>query len=68
MLEQIAEQQASCFQLERRFCNGIYDTLKDCALISKYSGGIGLHIHNRSNGFYWGTNGYSNGIVYAKGF
>ena len=44
---------------------GIYDTLKDCALISKYSGGIGLHIHNiRSNGsFIKGTNGYSNGIV-----
>ena len=25
---------------------GIYDTLTDCALISKWAGGIGLHIHN----------------------
>ena len=44
---------------------GIYGTLTDCALISKYSGGIGLHVHNiRSNhSFINGTNGYSNGIV-----
>jgi len=25
---------------------GIYDTLKQCALISKSAGGVGLHIHN----------------------
>ena len=39
--------------------------LKDCALISKYSGGIGLHIHNvRAQGSHIrGTNGSSNGIV-----
>ena len=45
--------------------DGIFDTLKDCAKISKYSGGIGLHVHNiRSNdSFIRGTNGYSNGIV-----
>lgn len=44
---------------------GIYDTLKDCALISKYSGGIGLHIHNiRAKGaLIKGTNGIGNGIV-----
>ncbi len=44
---------------------GIYDTLKDCALISKYAGGIGLHIHNiRAKGaLIRGTNGTSNGIV-----
>lgn len=44
---------------------GIYDTLKDCALISKNSGGIGLHIHNiRAKGsLIKGTNGTSNGIV-----
>ena len=44
--------------------HGIYDTLKDCALISKYSGGIGLHIHNiRANhSFINGTNGYQTGL------
>ena len=26
--------------------DGIYDTLKQCAVISKYAGGIGLSIHN----------------------
>ena len=61
------EQLASCFLLSMKedSVKGIYDTLKDCALISKYSGGIGLHIHNiRSNAsFINGTNGYSNGIV-----
>ena len=61
------EQLASCFLLSMKDDSvmGIYDTLKDCALISKYSGGIGLHIHNiRANSsFIKGTNGYSNGIV-----
>lgn len=44
---------------------GIYDTLKDCALISKHAGGIGLHIHDiRAKGsLIRGTNGTSNGIV-----
>ena len=44
---------------------GIYKTLGDCAQISKFSGGIGLHCHSiRSNGSYiFGTNGRSNGIV-----
>ena len=44
---------------------GIYKTLSDCAMISKYSGGIGLHIHNiRARGSaIKGTNGISNGIV-----
>lgn len=61
------EQLASCFLLAMKddSVTGIFDTLKDCALISKYSGGIGLHVHNiRSNSsFIKGTNGYSNGIV-----
>jgi len=61
------EQLASCFLLSMKddSVDGIFDTLKDCARISKYSGGIGLHIHNiRSNdSFIRGTNGYSNGIV-----
>ncbi len=49
------------------FCEGqgIYDTLKECAAISKSAGGIGLSIHNiRGTGSYIrGTNGNSNGIV-----
>ena len=44
---------------------GIYDTLKQCANISKSAGGIGLSIHNiRATGAYVrGTNSNSNGIV-----
>lgn len=43
----------------------IYDTLKECAIISKQAGGIGVSIHNiRATGSYIrGTNGTSNGIV-----
>lgn len=44
--------------------NGIYKTLGDCALISKYAGGIGLHVHNiRAKGsLIRGTNGTGNGL------
>ena len=44
---------------------GIYDTLKACALISKQAGGIGVAISNvRASGSYIrGTNGNSNGLV-----
>lgn len=44
---------------------GIYDTLKQCAMISKQAGGIGLAVHNiRATGSYIrGTNGTSNGLV-----
>lgn len=60
-------QLSSCYliAMEEDSIEGIYNTLKDCALISKYSGGIGLHIHNiRSKGtLIKGTNGKSNGIV-----
>lgn len=44
---------------------GIYDTLKECAIISKLAGGIGLSIHNihASGSYSHGTNGSSNGIV-----
>ena len=60
-------QLSSCYliSMEEDSIEGIYNTLKDCALISKYSGGIGLHIHNiRSKGtLIKGTNGKSNGIV-----
>jgi ribonucleotide reductase alpha subunit len=44
---------------------GIYDTLKSCACISKYAGGIGLSVHNirATNSYIRGTNGSSNGLV-----
>ncbi len=44
---------------------GIYETLKRCALISKTAGGIGLSIHNirATNSYIAGTNGNSNGII-----
>ena len=60
-------QLSSCYliAMEEDSVDGIYNTLKDCALISKYSGGIGLHIHNiRAKGSYIrGTSGKTNGIV-----
>lgn len=60
-------QMSSCFLVAMKddSIDGIYDTLKQCALISKTAGGIGLHIHNiRSTGSYIaGTNGTSNGII-----
>jgi len=61
------QQLSSCFliQIKADSIVGIYDTLKDCALISKHAGGIGLHIHDiRAKGsLIRGTNGHSNGIV-----
>jgi ribonucleoside-diphosphate reductase subunit M1 len=44
---------------------GIYDTLSECAAISKTAGGIGISIHNiRATGSYiWGMNGTSNRII-----
>ncbi len=60
-------QLSSCFLLTMKddSINGIYDTLKQCALISQSAGGIGLSIHHvRGTGSYIkGTNGVSNGIV-----
>merc|ERR1719158_1942745 len=60
-------QLSSCFLLTMASdsIEGIYDTLKRCALISKSAGGIGLNIHCiRSTGSYiGGTNGTSNGLV-----
>ena len=60
-------QMSSCFLLTMQddSLHGIYDTLKQCALISKSAGGIGLSIHHiRAKGSYIkGTNGQSNGIV-----
>jgi ribonucleoside-diphosphate reductase alpha chain len=60
-------QLSSCFLLTMKedSIEGIYDTLKQCALISQSAGGIGLAIHNiRATGSYIrGTNGESNGII-----
>ena len=60
-------QLSSCYLLsmEDDSIEGIYNTLKECANISKWAGGIGLHIHNvRATGTHIrGTNGTSNGIV-----
>ena len=60
-------QLSSCYLLsmEDDSIDGIYNTLKECAKISKWAGGIGLHIHNvRGTGSHIrGTNGTSNGIV-----
>ncbi|VDN96820.1 unnamed protein product [Rodentolepis nana] len=60
-------QMSSCFLLTMKddSIEGIYDTLKQCALISKNAGGVGLNVHCiRSKGtFIAGTNGESNGLV-----
>ncbi|SJX64780.1 probable RNR1-ribonucleoside-diphosphate reductase large subunit [Sporisorium reilianum f. sp. reilianum] len=60
-------QLSSCFLVTMKddSIDGIYDTLKTCAMISKTAGGIGLNIHCiRGTGSYIaGTNGVSNGIV-----
>ena len=60
-------QLSSCFLLgmEDDSIDGIFNTLKECANISKWAGGIGLHIHNvRAEGSpIHGTNGTSNGII-----
>ena len=60
-------QLSSCFlvTMKEDSIEGIYDTLKTCAMISKTAGGIGLNIHCiRATGSYIaGTNGTSNGII-----
>ena len=60
-------QLSSCYliAMESDSIHGIYNTLGDCAAISKWAGGIGMHIHNiRGAGSHIrGTNGTSNGIV-----
>jgi len=60
-------QLSSCFLLAMKedSIEGIYDTLKRCACISKYAGGIGLSVHNirATDSYIRGSNGTSNGIV-----
>ncbi len=60
-------QLSSCFLLSMTddSIDGIFETLKRCALISQSAGGIGLSAHNiRATGSYIkGTGGFSNGLV-----
>jgi ribonucleoside-diphosphate reductase subunit M1 len=60
-------QLSSCFLLTMRddSIEGIYDTLKQCAMISKTAGGIGVNVHciRAAGSYIAGTNGYSNGLV-----
>lgn len=63
----VRPQMSSCFlvAMKEDSLDGIYDTLKTCAMISKYAGGVGLHVHNiRAAGTYIvGTNGTSTGVI-----
>jgi ribonucleoside-diphosphate reductase alpha subunit len=60
-------QMSSCFLLEVKddSVEGMYDSAKDCAMISKYAGGIGMNVHKiRSRGsIIRGTNGKSTGLI-----
>lgn len=60
-------QLSSCYliAMEDDSIDGIFNTVKECAQISKWSGGIGLHVHNiRTTGSHIrGTNGTSNGLI-----
>lgn len=60
-------QLSSCFltTMEEDSINGIFNTIKDCALISKYSGGIGLSISNirAINSKVFNSNCTTNGII-----
>jgi len=61
------QQLSSCFliSMEDDSIEGIFNTIKDCALISKTAGGIGMHAHNiRASGSrIKSTNGKSNGLI-----
>lgn len=45
--------------------NGIFRTISHAATISKYAGGLGIHISDIrcKNSYIYGTNGFSNGIM-----
>jgi ribonucleoside-diphosphate reductase alpha chain len=60
-----SQQLSSCFlvAMKEDSVDGIFDTLKECAKISKYAGGIGVHIHNiRAKGSSIDKKNRSNGI------
>lgn len=60
-------QMSSCFLIASKddSIDGIYDTIKECAQISKWAGGIGLHVHNirARKSIIKSTNGHSDGII-----
>jgi ribonucleoside-diphosphate reductase alpha subunit len=60
-------QMSSCFlmQIKEDSIDGIFDTLKQCATVSKHAGGVGLSVHNvrATDSYIRGTNGRSNGLV-----
>ena len=60
-------QMSSCFLvcMKDDSIEGIYDTLKECAVIRKSAGGLGVSVHNirATSSYIRGTNGTSNGIV-----
>lgn len=60
-------QGSSCFLLHANddSIHGIYESLSECASISKHAGGIGIHIHNirGKNSEIRGTHGKSDGII-----
>jgi ribonucleoside-diphosphate reductase alpha chain len=60
-------QMSSCFLIGNKGddINGLFDTIKDVANISKWAGGIGLHVHDvRAKGSYIkGTGGESDGLL-----
>jgi ribonucleoside-diphosphate reductase alpha chain len=62
----VNQQLASCFLLKMKddSIDGIFDTLKDCAQISKLAGGIGISAHaiRGAGALIRGTNGVSNGL------
>jgi len=56
----------SCFLMGTQdSIKGIYKTISDCAQISKWAGGIGIHVSNirGKNSLIRGTNGRSDGII-----
>jgi len=60
-----SQQLSSCFLVAMKddSVDGIFDTLKECAKISKYAGGIGLHLHNiRGKGSTIDKKNKSNGL------
>ena len=60
-------QMSSCFLIGNKGddIDGLFDTIKDVAKISKWAGGIGLHVHDvRGKGSYIkGTGGESDGLL-----
>ena len=60
-------QMSSCFLIGNKGddIDGLFDTIKDVAKISKWAGGIGLHVHDvRGKGAYIkGTGGESDGLL-----